>query len=170
MITTLKELTKEIDNERIGKKVVLATGTFDLFHYEHLKYLEGAKKQGDILVVAIKDNECAKLKNFDRPIIDEQHRIAIVDAIKYVDYAFLVNYNPDISIEIEADNKSQEEWLIIFQETFKVLKPDILYYEENTKLQTARDRVFQKYGINGFMKPRGKGASTTDIIKKILND
>ena len=52
---------------------------------------------------------------------------------------------------------------------FKVLKPDILYYEDNPQLQTARDRVFKKYGITGVIKPRGKGASTTEIIKKILN-
>lgn len=169
MITTLKELSTEIVNKRVGKKVILATGTFDLFHYEHLKYLEGAKKQGDILVVAIKNNKCAGLKNPSRPIIDEKHRIAIVDAIQYVDYSFLVNYDSSITIEVQADNKSQQEWLAIFQETFKVLKPDILYYEDNPKLQTARDRVFEKYGIKGFMKPRGEGASTTDIIKKILN-
>ena len=52
-------------------KIVLALGTFDLFHYEHLRYLQSAKEQGDILVVAIKDNYCAKLKGKDRPIIDE---------------------------------------------------------------------------------------------------
>lgn len=169
MITNLKELSTEIRDKRIGKKVVLATGTFDLFHYEHLKYLEGAKKQGNILVVAIKNNKCAELKGDKRPIIDEQQRIAIVDAIRYVDYTFLVDYNPDNSIEIEADNKKQEEWLAMFQEVFKVLRPDILYYEDNPQLQTARERVFQKYGITGVIKPRGTGASTTEIIKKILN-
>lgn len=169
MITNLKELSKEIQNKRIGKKVVLATGTFDLFHYEHLKYLEGAKKQGDILIVGIKNNKCAGLKGDGRPIIDEKHRIAIVDAIKYVDYSFLVDYNPNVSIEIGTDNRKQQEWLTIFQEAFKVLKPDILYYEDNPELQTARDRVFQKYGITGIVKPRGEGASTTEIIKKIAN-
>lgn len=169
MITNLEELCTEIQDKRIGKRVVLATGTFDLFHYEHLKYLEGAKQQGDILVVGIKNNKCAGLKGDGRPIIDEQHRIAIVDAIKYVDYSFLVDYNPNVSIEIEADNTKQKEWLIIFQETFRLLKPDILYYEDNPKLQTARDKVFQKYCITGVLKPRGKGASTTEIIKKISN-
>jgi cytidyltransferase-like protein len=169
MITNLKNLSKEIANERIGKQIVLATGTFDLFHYEHLKYLEGAKSQGDILVVAVKNNKCAGLKGNERPIIDEQQRIAIVDAIKYVDYSFLVDYDPNVLLEIEADNENQKEWLIMFQETFKTLKPDILYYEDNPKLQTARDKVFNRYGISGIMKPRGQGASTTEIIKKISN-
>ena len=169
MITDLKQLSIEISDLRTRKKVVLATGTFDLFHYEHLKYLEGAKRHGDILVVGIKNDKCAGLKGNGRPIITEKHRIAIVDAIEYVDYSFLVDYNPNISIEIEADNKHQREWLTIFQYTFKVLKPDILYYEDNPKLQTARDKVFNKYGIKGIIKPRGERASTTEIINNIIN-
>lgn len=169
MITNLQELEVELKNKRADKKIVLATGTFDLFHYEHLKYLENAKKQGDILIVAIKNNKCAGLKGDGRPIIDEQQRIEIVDAIKYVDYSILVNYDPNILLEVKADNKKQEEWLIIFQEVFKSLKPDILYYEDNPELQTARDKIFEKYGISGIIKPRGKGASTTEIIKKISN-
>lgn len=167
MITNLEKLSTEIETIRKGKKVVLATGTFDLFHYEHLKYLEGAKKQGDILIVGIKNNKCAGLKGYGRPIIDEQHRIEIVDAIKDVDYSFLVDYNPDVFVEVATDNKKQQEWLKIFQEAFKVLRPDILYYEDNPVLQTARDRVFEKYGITGVLKPRGTETSTTEIIKKI---
>ena len=54
MVENLENISKKLQTEREGKKVVLATGTFDLFHYEHLKYLENAKKQGDILVVAVK--------------------------------------------------------------------------------------------------------------------
>ena len=90
-----------------------------------------------------------------------------MDAIKGVDYTILADYDPETKLEIEADNQKQLEWLINFQEIFKELKPDILYYEENPVLQTARDRVFGKYGIEGVMKPRGKGASTTEIINKI---
>lgn len=168
MITNLKELSVEIREKRVDKKVVLATGTFDLFHYEHLRYLRDAKKQGDILVVAIKNNKCARLKGDNRPIIDEQQRIAIVDAIKYVDYSILVDYNPFIATEIESDNSKQEEWLIIFERVFRDLRPDILYYENNPQLQTARDRIFQKYGVTGVVKSRGTEASTTGIIKKIL--
>lgn len=170
MITNLQELSTEISNIRAGKRIVLATGTFDLFHYEHLKYLEGAKQYGDILMVGIKNNRCARLKAEGRPIIDEQHRIAIVNAIKYVDYTFLVDYNPNLTVEIQADNQKQQEWLTMFQETFRMLKPDILYHEDNPKLQTAREKVFQKYGIKGVKKLRGKGASTTEIINKIITN
>lgn len=43
--SNLSELSKMVERVRKGRTVVLATGTFDLFHYEHLKYLEGAKNR-----------------------------------------------------------------------------------------------------------------------------
>lgn len=166
-VGNVSELVDVVEKNRQGKKVVLATGTFDLFHYEHLKYLEGAKQHGDILVVAVKSDKCASLKNPDRPIISENQRVAIIDAIRYVDYSIIVDYNPNINLEVEAENAKQKEWLIIFQELFKNLKPDVLYYENNDVLQTARDKVFEKYGITGVMKKRGESASTTEIIQKM---
>ena len=167
ILDNVSDLVDVVGKNRQGKKVVLATGTFDLFHYEHLKYLEGAKQHGDILVVAVKSDKCASLKDPQRPMISQNQRIAIVDAIKYVDYSIIVDYNPNINLEVEAENAKQKEWLIIFQELFKNLKPDVLYYENNEVLQTARDKVFKKYGITGKMKKRGKSISTTEIIKKL---
>ncbi len=99
------QLSKKVEELRNGKKVVLATGTFDLFHYEHLKYLEGAKEQGDILVVAVKSDKCAKLKGSDRPYIKQMERATIVDAIKYVDFVIIVDYMPELNLEIEAENE-----------------------------------------------------------------
>lgn len=160
----VNQLSKVVEEVRKDKKVVLATGTFDLFHYEHLKFLEGAKRLGDILVVAVKSDKCAALKNPDRPYIKQMARAAIVDAIRYVDYSIIVDYNPELDLEASPDNEKQREWLIIFQELFKALKPDILYYENNPVLQSARDKVFEMYGICGVPKERGESTSTTEII------
>lgn len=165
--TSIEELSWKIEKIRMGRKIVLATGSFDLFHYDHLKYLEGAKKQGDILVVAVKSDKAVKKKNPERPIICEEHRAAIVDSIKPVDFTIIVDYNEALQLEIDADNAKQREWLIIFQELFKGLRPDILYHEDNPILQSARDKVFEKYGIKGVMKKRGKNASTTEIVEKL---
>ena len=93
--------------------------------------------------------------------------MAIVDAIRYVDYTIIVDYDQSTVLEFESENKKQEEWLIIFQDLFKTLRPDILYYENNPVLQSARNKVFEKYGITGVMKERGEKASTTEIIKKM---
>jgi len=165
--TSIEELCRTIEETRKGKKVVLATGSFDLFHIDHLTYLEGAKKQGDILVVAVKSDKAVRMKNPERPIINEVDRATIVDSIKHVDYTIIVDYDETLELEIASENAKQREWLVIFQELFKSLKPDILYYEGNPNLQSARDKIFEKYGISGVMKVRGERASTTEIIKKL---
>ena len=169
MIVNLEGLGR-IKEEEVAKKIVLATGTFDLFHYEHLKYLEGAKKQGDILVVAIKDDKSASLKDKNRPIINENQRLSIIDSIRYVDYSLIAGYDENFEDEIPYDNKKQQEWLNIFGKVFKILKPNILYYENNPVLQTARERIFLEYNINGVIKERGTITSTSEIIKKIINN
>lgn len=169
MITNLNNLVK-ILAENSEKTVVLASGTFDLFHYDHLRYLTGAKQQGDILVVAVKSNKCARLKGCNRPIIDEEERIAIVDNIKCVDYTILVDYDENAEMETAYDNESQRQWLIMFEEIFKQLRPDILYHEDNPTLKTARERLFKKYGVKGVPKARGKKESTSEIIKKIARN
>lgn len=165
--TSIDELSRNIEKIRKGKKVVLATGSFDLFHYDHLKYLEGAKKQGDILVVAVKSDKAVNKKSPERPIICEEHRAAIVDGIKHVDFTIIMDYDEMLQLELKAENARQREWLIIFQELFKGLRPDILYHEDNPILQSAREKVFKKYGITGIKKKRGENASTTGIVNKL---
>ena len=61
------------------KKIVLSLGSFDLFHYEHLRYLQDAKKLGDILIVAIKEDEVVKLKGYNRPYVNEVWRSEIIN-------------------------------------------------------------------------------------------
>lgn len=165
MIVGLEDLYKVRRNT--SKTIVLATGTFDLFHYEHVMYLQDAKGFGDILVVAVKGNNGAWLKGVDRPVIDEKHRISIVDAIKYVDYSVIVDYNSSIQPTIPFDNEEQRQWLVMFEQLFNVLKPDILYYENNPVLQTARDKAFQEYEIQGISKERGESISTSVIVEKL---
>ena len=167
MIITYDEL-EVLRDFYANNKIVLATGTFDLFHYEHLKYLQGAKEQGDILVVGIKDDQCASFKGKNRPIICEEQRIAIVDGLKCVDYSILVHHLDWYEGAIPYDNEQQRVWLNMFGEVFNLLKPDILYYEKNPVLQTARDRLFEYYNVNGVSKPRTEIISTTKLINKIM--
>ena len=69
-----------------GARVVLANGCFDILHVGHVRYLEGAKAEGDLLVVGINsDNQVAILKGPGRPIVGEQERAEIVAALNAVD-------------------------------------------------------------------------------------
>ncbi len=70
-----------------GKTVVLANGAFDIFHVGHLRYLRGAREMGDVLVVAINDDESVRaLKGKGRPVIGLEDRMAVVAAMEPVDY------------------------------------------------------------------------------------
>ena len=73
-------------------KVVLATGAFDLLHYGHYRFLEEAKKSGgrnSKLIVIIARDKTIKKRKGKRPILPEDQRRALVEALKPVDQAIL---------------------------------------------------------------------------------
>jgi rfaE bifunctional protein nucleotidyltransferase chain/domain len=73
-----------------GKVIVLTNGCFDLLHVGHIRYLKEAKRQGDVLIVAINSDESMKrLKRAGRPIMPEDERIEILEALACVDYVTL---------------------------------------------------------------------------------
>jgi rfaE bifunctional protein nucleotidyltransferase chain/domain len=70
-----------------GKTVVLANGCFDLIHVGHIRYLEEAKRQGDILVAALNsDDSVRRLKGPGRPLCPEKERAEVIAALACVDY------------------------------------------------------------------------------------
>ena len=80
-----------------NKKVVLANGCFDILHVGHLRYLQEARQLGDILVVAINsDASVRKIKGHGRPILTQTERIALVSALRCVDYVVVFD-EPDVS-------------------------------------------------------------------------
>ena len=74
------------------KKIVLASGTFDLLHLGHVRYLEEAKKTGGEdaqLVVIVARDSTVKKRRGTTPIISENQRRALVNSLKVVDKAIL---------------------------------------------------------------------------------
>ena len=68
-------------------KVVFTNGCFDLIHVGHLRYLWEARKQGDLLVVAVNDDDSIRrLKGSDRPILNLQERLQVMAGFACVDY------------------------------------------------------------------------------------
>lgn len=73
-----------------GTRVVFANGCFDTLHVGHVRYLEGAKAEGDILVVAVNsDSSVRTLKGPGRPILSENARARLVAGVRAVDYVVL---------------------------------------------------------------------------------
>ncbi len=72
---------------RQGLRIVLANGCFDLLHVGHIRYLEGAKARGDILVVGVNgEASAARLKGPGRPLLRAAERARLVAALAAVDY------------------------------------------------------------------------------------
>ena len=90
-VITRDLLQRELaERKRRGERVVLANGCFDTLHVGHIRYLEGARREGDILVVAVNaDSSVCALKGPGRPILDENARALLVAALRCVDYVVI---------------------------------------------------------------------------------
>src|ERR1700722_8202174 len=84
----LRDLLDELRRE--GRKIVLANGIFDLLHVGHVRYLQAARAEGDVLVVGLNsDASTRKLKGAGRPILTERARATLVAALACVDYVLI---------------------------------------------------------------------------------
>lgn len=169
MIVKLNEL-KKIREKNTNKKIVLAIGTFDLFHFEHLRYLRDAKKLGDILVVAVKSNFLANQKHPSRPIVDQKQRIEIIDNLKCVDYSILCDEKTFVKtkkLNAFHFDEQNNNWLYAFFEVCNNLKPDILYHEDTKHLNPARNFVAEQFDIELVERPRTSLVTTSKLIEKI---
>ena len=78
------------ERKREGKRLVFANGCFDTLHVGHVRYLEGARAEGDILIVGVNvDSSVCGLKGPGRPVLDENARARLVAALRCVDFVVL---------------------------------------------------------------------------------
>lgn len=90
-----------VEHRRRQEIVVLANGCFDTLHVGHIRYLEGARREGDILAVAVNsDASVCALKGAGRPILPEIARAALVGALRAVNYVVLFN-EPNVEALLE---------------------------------------------------------------------
>lgn len=144
----LKSILLKLKEKR--KKIVFTNGCFDLIHYGHVKYLEDAKKNGDILVVAVNsDKSVKKIKGDKRPIVNQESRIRVIASLESVDYAVLF------------DEETPYELI-------KFLLPDILVKGGDwTKEKIAGSDVVARSGGEVKTIPFIDGFSSTSLIDKI---
>jgi len=88
LMLTTDELARRLDEERAaGRRIVLTNGCFDVLHRGHTTYLTQAKQLGDVLVVALNDDDSTRrLKGPGRPINALADRAGVLSALSCVDY------------------------------------------------------------------------------------
>src|SRR6266404_2748750 len=81
-----------------GKRIVLANGCFDILHVGHVRYLAGARAEGDVLIVGVNaDSGVTGLKGPGRPVLDERARALLVASLRVVDYVLIF---PEPNVEM----------------------------------------------------------------------
>ncbi|MFA5086580.1 MAG: adenylyltransferase/cytidyltransferase family protein [Candidatus Paceibacterota bacterium] len=74
-----------------NKKVGLVTGVFDILHFEHVEFLEFAKKKVGILIIGLESDENIRmLKGKNRPIFNFKERASVLSSLKCVDFIFKI--------------------------------------------------------------------------------
>ncbi len=147
-------------NKSGKKKVVLASGVFDLLHLGHVKFLEEAKKSGgenaELVVIVARDTTVEKTKG-KKPIMSEYQRRALVESLKVVNRALLGFENLDIG-EVIADVKPDVIALGYDQDD---MAKEVRSYLDNKKLNTMVVRI-DKFGENTL-------DSSSKIKQKIID-
>lgn len=88
-VVPFQKIAEELSSLR-SRKIVFTNGCFDLLHVGHVRYLQEAKAQGDLLVVGVNSDASVKrLKGPTRPIQNENDRAEILAALSAVDYVVI---------------------------------------------------------------------------------
>ncbi len=146
-------LASILERERAkGRQVVFTNGCFDLLHAGHVKYLQAARRLGDILVMGLNsDTSVRRLKGPRRPLIGEEERAHILAALDCIDYVCL--FDEDTPLEL-----------------ITALKPLILVKGgDYTADGVVGKDLVESYGGRVELIPFVDGKSTTSIIEKVLD-
>jgi rfaE bifunctional protein nucleotidyltransferase chain/domain len=146
-----QELKNKLESIRQGKKVVFTNGCFDILHVGHVKYLQEARSQGDILVVGLNSDESVKrLKGETRPIQNEEDRGTVLSALECVDF-----------VTVFAEDTPKK--------LIELVRPDVLVKGGDWKIdQIVGSDFVISYGGEVKSLQFVQGKSTTNIVSKIL--
>ena len=147
----LEPLLLELQTHRSsGKRIVFTNGCFDLIHLGHVQYFRFAKRQGDLLVVAVNtDASVKRLKGPSRPIVPEDDRISVLEELESIDY--LVRFDQDTPLEM-----------------IRAIKPDVLVKgADYARDQVVGGDLVESWGGRVALAPLVEGRSTSAVIQRI---
>ena len=143
-------LARVADARRAGQTIAFANGCFDLLHVGHVRYLDAAAQEADVLIVAINDDESVRaLKGKGRPILQAADRAELVAALRCVDF------------------------VVIFPEStvgplLEAIRPDVHCKGTDYTLDSVPERdVVRGYGGRIAIVGDPKDHSTRDLLARI---
>ena len=152
-ILTREALVARARDERAaGRTIAFANGCFDILHVGHVRYLDAAAQEADVLVVAINDDASVKaLKGENRPIMAAAHRAELVAALRSVDFV-IVFPEPTVAPLLEA------------------LRPDVHCKGTDYTADTVPERdTVRAYGGRVAIVGDPKNHSTRDLLERIAS-
>lgn len=133
-----------------GLRVIFANGCFDPLHVGHVRYLEGARALGDLLIVGLNsDRQVSRLKGPGRPLVPQDQRAEIVAALSAVDFVTIF------------DEPTVESLLL-------ALRPDVHAKGTDYTEETVPERdVVRSYGGQVAIVGDPKEHSSTELIERL---
>lgn len=141
------ELQKVLEKLRkAGKKIVLTQGVFDMVHIGHARYLETAKKYGDVLIVGVDSDEKVRhRKGPDRPVVPQDERMEMLAHLAAVDYVYLKSLDaPKFAL-------------------LKMVKPDVLIATEETYTADKVEELKKYCGEIVILKPQATTSTSAKL-------
>jgi rfaE bifunctional protein nucleotidyltransferase chain/domain len=137
-------------DRRAGRSIAFANGCFDVLHVGHVRYLEGARREADRLVVGVNDDASVEaLKGPGRPILPAAARAELVAALRAVDYVVLFG-DRDVA------------------RLLRLIVPDVHCKGTDYTLDTVPERdVMRELGKRVAIVGDPKGHATRDLLAKI---
>jgi rfaE bifunctional protein nucleotidyltransferase chain/domain len=133
-----------------GARIVLANGCFDVLHVGHIRYLEGAKALGDLLIVGVNcDEQTRRLKGPGRPLLPQDQRAEIIAALQAVDFVTIFD-EPTVA------------------ELLAAVHPDVHAKGTDYTAETVPERdVVRSFGGRVAIAGDPKNHSSSEIIDKV---
>lgn len=151
LIGSLAEMTKTVQHLRgLGMTIVLTSGSFDLIHLGHVKYLARAKEQGDILAVGVdSDAKIRRRKGDDRPMVPEGERLELLAHQRPVDLIYL-------------KDDDEPKWALI-----KAVAPDVLVLTADHSYSDADLEALLEFCGRVEVLPRQAAVTTSERIRQM---
>jgi len=131
----------------LNLRIILTSGTYDLFHVGHAEYLERAKKQGDLLIVGVDSDEKVRFrKGPHRPVVPEAERVRILSHLRHVDVITLKKHS-------EKPNA-----------LIRLIRPDVLVLSKTTKHKREDIAEKEKYcGKVVLLEPQAETSTSAKV-------